>query len=117
MSRAKNWVFTLNNYTDDDQVNLRRAAETPQITFLVFGREVGENGTPHLQGYVEFASRLRLNQAKRLLNQRAHLEVRRGTAQEARDYCVKDEDFEEYGEISQGMIPRILNLFPINEAA
>lgn len=117
MSRAKNWCFTLNNYNDADQDNLRALATTDEVSFLVFGREIGESGTPHLQGYLEFSVRKRLSQVKALVSQRAHLEVRRGTGPEAREYCLKDEDFEEFGELARGMFlqPRIL-AFVINEA-
>lgn len=108
MSRSKYFCFTINNYTNDDVDRLSNLGD--EITYIVFGREVGESGTPHLQGYVEFRNRKRFPQVKTLLGNRVHLEKRRGSPQEASDYCKKDGDFEEIGELSrgQGMKPRVL---------
>lgn len=100
-SQCVGWVFTLNNYTDSDQEHLRDLAEKDDSPFryIVFGREVGEEGTPHLQGYLELKKKRRLAATKSLLGERYHLEQRRGRAQEAADYCKKDGDFEEFGTI------------------
>lgn len=104
MARASYWVWTLNNYTDEEVNLLSNLVEShDDVAFLSFGREVGENGTPHLQGHLELHRRLRLNQVKSILGQRAHLEVRRGTFEEAQEYCQKDGDFETFGErVSKG---------------
>ena len=67
---------------------------------MVFGYEVGESGTPHLQGYIEFKGSKRFTTLKKLFP-RAHLEKRLGTADQAARYCKKDGDYEEYGEISK----------------
>lgn len=91
-TRVRNWVVTINNWTDDDQEGLRKL----DYRYLVFGREVGEEGTPHLQGYVEFSTSVRFNRVKELIP-RGYLDRRRGTAKQASDYCKKDGDFEEYG--------------------
>lgn len=98
--RSKYFVYTLNNYTDDELEQLRSLGTNENVVYHVHGREVGENGTPHLQGYIEFSRRLRLNQVKDLCGDRAHFESRRGTPQQARDYCVKDGDYWEKGSLS-----------------
>lgn len=106
MSRAKRWCFTLNNPTDDEDQAIGSAGDRDDVEYLVFGRETGESGTPHLQGYVIFTSAIRLSTVKsRLGSQRFHLEVSRGTPREASDYCKKDGDYEEFGDcpdVSQG---------------
>ena len=44
--QAKNWVFTLNNYSEDDVQRLSAlGTEMPDpLKYLVFGREVSESG-------------------------------------------------------------------------
>lgn len=93
VSRSKSWVFTINNYTREEEGDVK---ELPGVQYLVYGREVGESGTHHLQGYVYFKNARTLSSLKKKLP-RAHLEVRRGTHEQARDYCQKDGDFFEVG--------------------
>lgn len=98
MSKAKGWCFTLNNpeLSDDWELITLQAASS----YLVYGKERGEEGTLHYQGYVIFEHPRSLAQMKRVLS-RAHLEARRGTHKQASDYCKKDGDFEEYGTLPQ----------------
>lgn len=97
MSRYRNICFTLNNYTEEEY-NVITTHEW--FTYIVVGREVGEAGTPHLQGYAELNGQKSLRQLQ-ALNQRWHIERRRGTPQQASDYCKKDGDFFESGEMRQ----------------
>jgi len=97
MAQTKRWCFTLNNYTDDHLIHLRSLAES--CDYLVFGREVGASGTPHLQGFVIFKERKRLTSAKSQLPGNPHLQSARGTPAQASDYCKKDHDFEEFGQL------------------
>lgn len=99
-TQSKYWCWTLNNYTNDEEAHIRALANNSTVTYIVFGRERGENGTPHLQGYIEFNTRKRFSTVKRLLSNRIHLETRRGTSDEAADYTKKDGDFFEHGTIS-----------------
>ena len=89
MSSSRNWCFTLNNYTAEDEARLASLS----CKYIVYGREVGESGTPHLQGYVEFNKGRKFEKVKSLLGDSVHLEMRRGTSKEASDYCKKDGNF------------------------
>jgi len=106
MSAAKNWCFTLNNYTETQRDVLENVYSSGTISYIVFGLEVGEEGTPHIQGFVQFKKKLRMNQVKQQLGVggTVHLEVMRGNAQQASDYCKKEGNFSTYGQIvSMGM--------------
>jgi len=46
--RLRRFVFTLNNYTEDEEAALQEFAQTTQ--WFIMGKETGENSTPHLQG-------------------------------------------------------------------
>ena len=86
MARAKRWVFTLNNYTDQEVEQLKLL----ECEYLVFGYETApETGTPHLQGYMTFTSRKTMPTLKRLLNDRYYFSVSRGSVAEASEYCKK----------------------------
>lgn len=99
MSRGKYWVFTLNHYTNVELNLVDGLCARNSCTYLIRGREIGESGTPHLQGYLELGCRARLSQVKQLGGLgRAHFELRRGTQQEAQTYCKKDDNFAEFGE-------------------
>lgn len=103
MSGAKHWCFTLNNYTEEDVEKYQTLGEQGgQVNYLVFGREKGESGTPHIQGYVSFSSKLRLAQVKVLLGDRVHLEKAKGSPQQNKDYCEKEGDSFEYGTCPKG---------------
>ncbi len=60
-----------------------------RVRFFVFQGEIGESGTPHLQGYVEFTAVQRFGACVKILGGRAHVEPRWGTQQQAIDYCFK----------------------------
>lgn len=98
--RNKRWCFTLNNWTVDELTDIILVGEDEsQCTYLIVAKEIGENGTPHLQGYVEWTSRLGIKGVKDRLGERCHVEVAHGTAQQASDYCKKDKDYAEYGNL------------------
>lgn len=98
MSAAVHWLFTLNNYTPAEISDLC-GDEAQVFRYLCFGKEVGSNGTPHLQGYFQLKKKARLSRVKLIAGlERAHFEIARGTPDENREYCSKDGDFHEQGE-------------------
>lgn len=94
---ARNVCFTLNNYDEED---VERMEKWENPSYLIFGKEVGKNGTPHLQGYAEFKNSVKFVTLKNFMPA-IHWESRRGTAKQAADYCKKDGLFFEKGEISK----------------
>lgn len=100
MSKVIYVCFTINNYTDDDILCCELLSEDNNVSYLVYGFEVGDNGTPHIQGYVEFTRRFTFDQIARMYLPRAHLEKRRKSATEASEYCMKEGNFIEFGTIS-----------------
>lgn len=91
--RARGWCFTHNNYTEEEYDKWK----TIECVYLVIGREVGEQGTPHLQGYVYFENAKTLSACKALIADGVHWENTKGTPKEASDYCKKDGDVFEKG--------------------
>lgn len=101
---AKRWCITINNYTQQEYEELSASA-SDLYSYLIIAKETGESGTPHLQCFGILSNKRRLRQVKQLPGlSRAHLEVSQGTPKQASDYCKKDNDYEEYGELpkSQG---------------
>lgn len=96
-SRSQHWVFTINNYTQDDVDHLIFHTE-PQSQYLVFGREVGESGTPHLQGFCSFKERKRFASVQVAIGPRAYVATARGSPAQASEYCKKEGDYEEFGD-------------------
>lgn len=91
MSKYRSYVFTLNNY---GQIEEQQVQALPS-EFLVYGREVGESGTPHLQGFIKFKNPRAFSGVKKLLP-RAHIEICQDV-QAAIAYCRKDGDVFEKG--------------------
>lgn len=90
---SKHWVFTLNNppHPDSEYQNFFES-NSSLFSYACFQREVGEAGTPHLQGYIEMKKRIRITGLKKLpYLATAHFEKRRGTRDEARAYCTKED--------------------------
>lgn len=87
MSRAKRWTFTLNNYG-----SLLDPESWEHHSYCVYQEEVGETGTPHLQGYIEFAAPRTLATVRALAGLGgAHFEVARGSPEQNQNYCKKEE--------------------------
>ncbi|GAH09699.1 unnamed protein product, partial [marine sediment metagenome] len=99
--RCRHWCWTLNNPTPDECAHIGcLCVESPPgyCRYLVMGHEVGEAGTPHLQGYLELVKQVRMTWLQEHVNDRAHYEGRRASREAARDYCKKDGEWLEFGE-------------------
>jgi len=104
----KNWVFTLNNYKESDIEKLYKSLEAKCKTF-VFGIEVGEEGTPHLQGQASFIKNIRAVDAYKGWG--IHWDLQKGTLKQAQDYCKKDGNFWQFP-VPKGLSSLIKQLRP-----
>lgn len=87
--RARGWCFTLNNYGENEVDTI-----TQQLLGAewVIGREVGENGTPHLQGYIYYKNARSFEHIKKLIP-KGHIEKAKGNKRQNYDYCTKDGNY------------------------
>lgn len=95
-TRSRGWCFTINNYTEEHEVWCYGMSE--YLTYMVVGKEIGESGTPHLQGYAYFQNPVRFSTVASWFTD-AHWEAQKGTCQQAADYCKKGNDYFEKGEL------------------
>lgn len=103
VNQSKYWVWTLNNYTTEERAFIDNLVEHDDVAYVSYGLEIGESETPHLQGHLELKKRYRLSQLKTLMGNRVHLEMRKGTFEQAQAYVEKEGDFYTHGErVSRG---------------
>lgn len=88
--RAIRWCFTINNFTEQE-IEMVKAME-PLCKLIICEREIGKQGTPHLQGYLELDKKMEANALKKKLGNRAHLEISLGSRIKNIQYCSKEGD-------------------------
>lgn len=86
-SPRKTWCFTWNNYDGSKDIDFLK--NLLKNDSYIFGEEVGENGTPHLQGYIKFVKKVRFGWFKSNLP-KVHCEPAKGTDEDNINYCSKD---------------------------
>ena len=82
---ALDWCFTWNNPDVNPTAFSLQAAQW-KIEYMVYQQESA--GTLHYQGFVIFKRKQRFTAVVKLLK-KAHWEKRKGTREEAREYCMK----------------------------
>lgn len=88
---GRRFCFTLNNPTDDELNVLTATRAEGRLKRGIGGLEVGESGTPHIQGYLEIGAKWRFNRLRReyVFLQRAAIFVAKGSRSENYRYCSK----------------------------
>lgn len=95
-TQSKHWCFTLNNWTVEELEQIEQIVQQCCDKWII-GKEVGEEGTPHLQGYIVFTVKVRFTQILSVfLNKRIHWEKCRNHKASAK-YCGKEGDYIVYG--------------------
>jgi len=86
--RYRRLAYTLNNWTPQEYTDLC----SWDVTWCVIGKEVGEDGTPHLQAACVLKSQMTMSAIKKVPGmKRAHFESMRGTPQHNYVYCTKQD--------------------------
>ncbi|KAJ1627870.1 hypothetical protein T492DRAFT_876011 [Pavlovales sp. CCMP2436] len=83
------WKYTINNYTEADVSFVMRLVDATEVKRHVCGKEVGDKGTPHLQGAISLVCGKRYTPMKKLFPT-AHLE---------KAIMVKDFSYELKGDV------------------
>lgn len=86
--RVRNWCFTIFNMDVP-----MPPVDTVRVRYIVWQQEVTPTtNVSHIQGYAEFNVPVTMGQCKTIFaDPTMHLEIRRGTRQQAREYCMKDD--------------------------
>jgi len=86
--RYSRLAYTLNNWTPQEYKDLCAW----DVTWNVIGKEVGEDGTPHLQAACILGKQMTMSAIKKVPGmKRAHFESMRGTPQHNYVYCTKQD--------------------------
>lgn len=95
--QSRRWCFTLNHYTEDEIAKL----ESVPVKYLIYGREIGDQGTPHLQGFIILNDNRALSWLKNNVSERAHWEAAKGNVEQNQEYCKKEGVWIEKGTVPQ----------------
>ena len=83
----------------------KKPTETPDcVRYAIYGEEIcPKTNKIHWQSYIELTKPMRMTAIKKAYDDNTiHLEKRKGTREEARDYCKKDNKYEEHGKWIKG---------------
>lgn len=84
--RYRGWQFTVNNWQPEDLDALK--ALLPRCKRAIWQPEVGQSGTPHLQGYLELKCQATASAVMKLVPRHGHIEPCRNPCA-LWDYCAK----------------------------
>ena len=97
-------VFEMNMFNFDKE----------KIKYVIWGREIcPKSGRKHLQGYACFLRTHRIPSAQKILGiGKSHMEVKskNSSREQCRDYCMKDGDWEEWGQFEKRTKEDLFNL-------
>jgi len=86
--KSRKWCFTLNNWTESELTQITQEFEGSEYKYII-GKETSQNGTAHLQGYVEAPNAIAFSRMKKIMP-RAHIEKAKGKREQNIAYCSKE---------------------------
>jgi len=111
VSPSNSWCFTLNNYTDDEYSSIVSILDEKYE--YVIGKEIGESGTPHLQGYIALKDKKKKFRMTAFENCCIRNDIKtmrcfraKGSREHNLDYCSKDCSF-----ITNIVLPKPVKIF------
>ena len=105
--RVRRFTMTLNNWTEDERLAFHNLPND-EFKYKIYGIEVGEEGTPHLQAYCETKNKHTIAGLHKLITRhqsapsRWAIFVSLGTAHQNMKYCKKGKNFFEIGKPPPG---------------
>lgn len=88
-AKGRNWIGTLNNPVTTGEAYLERISQSKGVQYVTGQLERGEEGTPHIQFFVNTTTPQALSFLKKVCGQ-AHWEVCRNSAASEK-YCHKED--------------------------
>lgn len=108
VSPAKYWCFTLNNYDSSNISKIIDICNNNKIDYI-FGEEIGEQGTPHLQGFIRYKTKAR--PFNTFDNDKIHWEKTKSNFDNNIAYCIKQDKY--YTNMKFAKPVKILEPLPI----
>lgn len=90
-AKSRGWCFTENNYDEKFIDTMTHIFSTKKWSYIM-GKEIGTEGTHHIQGYICHKNAIRFSTLKKMMP-RAHLEKAKGSKKQNYNYCSKDGNF------------------------
>jgi len=97
MSRSRVYDVVVNNWDANDYLVVSKLIENPHVRYVICGKEVGEEGTPHLQCMVMFTCLKTIEQVYVLIPNSSARELY-SAVKFLHKYCKKDKEYEEWGQ-------------------
>lgn len=100
--KQRDFTFTINNWTEEHLVACLEILDTALYSIIGF-ETCPTTGTPHIQGYVYFKNERYWSATTKRFRvcNNAHVEMARGTAKQNRAYCMKEGEYNEFGELPE----------------
>ena len=111
ISPSIRWCMTLNNYTETDYHIITEKIVPKFCKYAILSKEIGESGTPHLQGYIELLAKGRPCSVFKFTD-RIWWTKAKGTRVQNDIYCMKDD--KEMFEYDPHKVPEVKTIHKAN---